>query len=198
MTVPENYKKEQVTINLVWANVFGILILIPIALLYGTLYYLIWNEQLSMENFKNMLRDIHSGYALLYPLVIIAILILGIVLHELIHGITWAIFAKKGFKSIKFGVLWKMITPYCHCKEPLNVRQYITGAITPAIFLGFIPAIVAIAIGNMELLIFAGFFTMAACGDFLIIYSLRREKANTLVEDHPSEAGYYIYRKIEE
>ena len=30
----ENYKKEKLTINLVWANVFGILILIPIVLVF--------------------------------------------------------------------------------------------------------------------------------------------------------------------
>lgn len=130
-------------------------------------------------------------------LLIFGILILGIVLHELIHGITWAIFAKEGFKSIKFGVLWKKLTPYCHCKEVLNVRQYIIGAITPAIIMGIVPSIIAIMIGNFGLLIFGMFFTMAAGGDFLIINLIRKENSSDLVQDHSSEAGCYIYRKIE-
>ncbi|MEK9603615.1 MAG: DUF3267 domain-containing protein, partial [Flavobacteriaceae bacterium] len=130
-------------------------------------------------------------------LLIFGILILGIVLHELIHGITWAKFSKEGFKSIKFGVLWKMLTPYCHCKEALNVRQYIIGAITPAIIMGIVPSIIAIMIGNFELLIFGMFFTMAAGGDFLIINLIRKENSSDLVQDHPSEVGCYIYRKMQ-
>lgn len=122
---------------------------------------------------------------------------MGIVLHELIHGITWAKFAKEGFKSIKFGVLWKMLTPYCHCKEALNVKQYIIGALTPAIVMGIVPSIIAIIIGDFGLLIFGMFFTMAAAGDFLIINLIRKENSSDLVQDHPSEVGCYIYRKIE-
>ncbi len=38
----ENYKKDKLTINIVWANVFGILILIPITLIFGLPYYLRW------------------------------------------------------------------------------------------------------------------------------------------------------------
>ena len=33
-------------------------------------------------------------------------------------------------------------------------------------------------------------------GDFLIINLLRKENKDDFVEDHPSEAGCYIYRKI--
>lgn len=50
----------------------------------------------------------------------------GIVAHEAIHGIFWAAFAKRGFRSIRFGFLWKKLTAYCHCSEPLEVRPYIT------------------------------------------------------------------------
>ncbi len=190
----ENYKKEKLTIDLVWANVFGILILIPIGLIFGLPFYLIWRPQISIIQYLESAGPQGAGLGFL---LIFGILISGIILHELIHGITWAKFAKEGFKSIKFGVLWKMITPYCHCKEALNVKQYIIGAITPAIILGIVPSIIAIIIGNFGLLIFGMFFTMAAGGDFLIINLIRKEKSTDLVQDHPSEAGCYIYRKIE-
>jgi hypothetical protein len=42
---------------------------------------------------------------------IVLIATIGIILHELIHGITWAKYTKDGFKSIRFGVLWKFLTP---------------------------------------------------------------------------------------
>ena len=190
----ENYRKEKLTIDLVWANVFGVLILIPIGLLFGLPFYFIWKPQLDIKQYLDSAGPLGAGLGFL---LIFGILILGIVLHELIHGIIWAKFAKEGFKSIKFGVLWEMLTPYCHCKEALNVRQYIIGAIAPAIILGIIPAIIAIMTGNLGLLIFGMLFTMAAGGDFLIINLIRKESSSDLVQDHPSEAGCFIYRKIE-
>lgn len=190
----ENYRKEKLTIDLVWANVFGVLILIPIGLLFGLPFYFIWKPQLDIKQYLDSAGPLGAGLGFL---LIFEILILGIVLHELIHGIIWAKFAKEGFKSIKFGVLWEMLTPYCHCKEALNVRQYIIGAIAPAIILGIIPTIIAIITGNLGLLIFGMLFTMAAGGDFLIINLIRKESSSDLVQDHPSEAGCFIYRKIE-
>ncbi len=193
----ENYQKVKLTVNLVWANVFGILIIIPIALIFGLPYYFIWGSFVTKQSLKDIISNISPGHFGLAVLLFFLILILGIILHELIHGLTWARYTSKGLKSMKFGVLWTMLTPYCHCKEPLIVKQYIIGAIAPAIVLGLIPAIISIIIGNLGLLIFGMFFTMAAGGDFLIINLLRKEKMDNFVQDHPSEAGCFIYRKIE-
>lgn len=191
----ENYQKEKLTINLVWANLFAVLIMIPIFVLFGLPYMLIWGSQFSSENLKKVLASISPDFVYGQTLVAFGILLLGIVVHELIHGIVWSRFAENGFKSIKFGVLWKMLTPYCHCKVPLKVGQYIFGAIMPAVVLGIVPSIVAIVIGNFGWLVFGMFFTMAAAGDFLIIKLLVKEKKDDYVLDHPSEAGCYIFRK---
>lgn len=170
--------------------------MIPIILVFGLLYYLIWGLNLSVNplegfNFENTLFNKAIGVILFLVLVV-----LGIVLHELIHGITFARFAKNGFQSIKFGILKEMLTPYCHCKEPLKVSQYIIGALMPAIILGFIPSILAIISGNFWLLLFGIFFTMSAIGDFMIVHLIRKENKDSLVQDHPSEAGCFIYREI--
>jgi len=197
MNLPENYKKDKLTINLVWANVVGVIILFPIGFLFGLPYYLIWKNDFTVQNFKHFMDQITPTNLFVGFSVYLFLLIAGTILHELIHGITWSFYTDKGFKSIKFGILWKMLTPYCHCEEPLTVNQYIKGAIMPAIILGIIPALISIAIGNPGLLAFGIFFTMAAGGDFMIINLLRKENKNNLVEDHPSEAGCFIYRKIE-
>jgi len=188
-----NYTKEKLTIDLVWANVFAILTLVPIIIVFGLPYYLVWG--LGSSEFMDSIMPIDIAFGSFYAF---GCLIIGIIIHELIHGLSWVGFTKNGFKSIKFGVLWKMLTPYCHCKEPLKVKHYIFGAITPAIILGILPAIIAIGIGSFGLLSFGMFFTMAAAGDFLIINLIRKENWNDLVQDHPSEAGCYIYRKIKE
>jgi hypothetical protein len=38
------------------------------------------------------------------------------------------------------------------------------------------------------------FFTVAAAGDFLVIKLLLKESKEDWTQDHPSEAGCYIYR----
>lgn len=181
----ENYKKDLLTIDLGFANAFALLLIIPVGIIFGLPFYWIWGWNI----------DTVYDEPLLMAFAPLIVLVGGIILHELIHGMIWAAFAKKGFKSIKFGILLKMFTPYCHCKEPLKVKYYILGAIMPGIVLGIIPAIVAVCIGMKSLLIAGMFFTMAAGGDILIINLLRNENMNDYAQDHPSEAGCYIYRK---
>lgn len=112
----ENYKKEKLTIDIVWANVFGILILIPIGLIFGLPFYLIWRPEIDI---KQLLDSLGPQGAIMGFMLILGILIFGM------------------------------------------------------------------------------FFIMAAGGDLLIINLIRKEKSTDLVQDHPSEAGCYIYRKIE-
>lgn len=191
----ENYKKEIITFDLVKANFYAVFMIIPILLIYGVPFLLIWKNDFNKAALKQFLKNYNVGL-LENTLIILLILTLGVVLHELIHGITWSLYTKKGFKSIKFGVLWKMLTPYCHCKEPLFVKHYIIGGIMPAIILGLIPAIYSIVSGNLMWFLFGTFFTLAAGGDFLIVSMLLKERMNSLVLDHPSEVGCFIYRKI--
>lgn len=188
----ENYHKDQLTIDLIKANVFAVVLILPTALIFALPYYLIWGFEFNLSAIRSFKEFLSPE---LFGLSIVIMIIGGIVLHELIHGITWSRFTSDGFKSIKFGVLWKMLTPYCHCKQPLKVREYILGAVMPAIILGFLPALIAIAIGNMALLIFGIFFTIAACGDFMVINLLKNENKDDYVQDHPTEPGCFIFRK---
>jgi len=192
----KGYNKQKLTIDLVRANIVGICSVIPISLIFGLPYYLIWKDQFTINNLRDYLSGLSPMFIGSAALLVFFMMIAGIVVHELVHGISWAFYTKRGFRSIKFGVLWKMLTPYCHCREPLRVKQYIIGAITPGIVVGIIPAVVAIFTGSLSMLIFGIFFTMAASGDLMIINLLRNEKSDDLVLDHPSEAGCYIYRKI--
>ena len=185
----EGYEKELKTIDIVKANQKGLLIMIPVFLLYFVPFYLIWKNSMSI---KEMLATDSWLSFFKWGLIFVG----GVVAHELVHGITWALFAKKGFRSIRFGVMWKMATPYCHCKEPLQIKHYLIGAITPFIFVGLIPAIYAIVAGSTGWLLFGIFYTIGAIGDFMIIDLLRNEKMTDYALDHPSEAGCYVDRKL--
>lgn len=126
----------------------------------------------------------------------ITIIFLGIVLHEVIHGLTWALFVKERLRAIKFGVMWKYLTPYCHCKGYLRVKHYIAGAIMPAIVLGVLPTLWAFITANVMLFFLGVYFIVAASGDFLVIYLLRNEHRNNYVRDHETQPGCIVYKLI--
>ena len=194
MTELENFKKEKKTVALAKANIYGILLLIPTAIIYLTPFYFLWKEKLTLEAFNNLFVDFGVTSGLLTGLLFLLVVMVGVVLHELIHGITWAIFAKNGFQSIKFGILKEMLTPYCHCQEPLRLRQYMLGAMMPGLVMGVLPWLISLLVGSVPLLVLGIFFTMAAAGDLMIVQLIYKEDPDSYVLDHPSEAGCYVYR----
>tara|TARA_B110000438_G_scaffold143057_1_gene137955 strand:+ start:81 stop:383 length:303 start_codon:yes stop_codon:yes gene_type:complete len=100
MQLSKDYQKEKLTINLFWANIFSFLILVPIALIFGLPYYLLWIDDI--DAFFSLWKDEISSIGLLG---FFLVPIFGVIIHELIHGLTWARYTDNGFKSIKFGVL---------------------------------------------------------------------------------------------
>jgi hypothetical protein len=194
MNTIKGYKKELLTFDLMKANLYAIVAIIPVLILYGVPFFLLWRNSFSKMALKSFI-DNHNLGIWGNAISILLVMTIGIIAHELIHGITWARYTKNGFKSITFGVLWKMLTPYCHCSEPLKVKHYITGAIMPAIILGFLPFVYSLFTGNALWLLFGIFFTMSAVGDLMIVNLVRKEDMNSLVLDHPSEVGCYVFRK---
>ena len=171
---------EKKIIDIYKASKLALLLFVVFALLFGLPFYLIWKPVLAFS---------------WQSIIIFCVLfIIGVVVHELIHGLVFGLFAKSGFKSIRFGVLWEYLTPYCHCNEPIKLKYYIFGALMPALILGFLPATVSIFNGSLMLLVLGVIFISAAAGDFYVVWILRKESMNVFVQDHPSEPGCFIYR----
>lgn len=183
--------KKELTIGALQANVYSLIFVLPVLLLFGLPYLLVWQHTFSFENLTAALKA-YKLWVMLSPLVFLLVMVAGIVVHELIHGLTWAVFCKMGYKSIRYGVMWQCLTPYCHCKEPLLLKHYCIGALMPALLLGALPSVVALLTGGFLWLLFGLAFTMAAGGDFLIIWMLRKEKKETYVQDHPDKIGCFV------
>ena len=179
-------KMRKVSIDIVKANYFAIMIMVVSALVLLVPFFIIWGIR---KPFGEMF---HGALSIL---VFFIGMVIGVVVHELIHGITWAIFAKRGWRSISFGVMWKLLTPYCHCDEPLSKVGYMAGGLMPCIILGIIPSVVALFTGHLVVLLWGIFFIAGAAGDIWMIWLLSKEKAGCMVLDHPSEAGFYIMDK---
>ena len=182
MTMEET-KGRKVAIDIAKANVFAVVLMVVTAIVFFVPYYLIWKDEKPIGELSFDLGDWCLGLVLV---------VAGIVVHELIHGATWACFAKRGWKSISFGVIWKMLTPYCHCDEPMHIPAYMIGAMMPCFVLGVLPAIVALIVGSLPMLAWGVFFIASAAGDIWMTWLLTKEDSKRLVLDHPSEAGFYV------
>ena len=119
----KGYSKKNLTVSVLKANIMAFIIMLPFMAVFAWLYYTV-----------NSTGEIVISLKL--SILLLPILICLIVLHELIHGITWGIFAEKHFHSIKFGVIWSALTPYCTCSEPMKRWQYILGGAMPTLVLG--------------------------------------------------------------
>jgi len=173
-----NKTKRDISISMSEAAGKSLLIAVPIAILQIAPFLLIHGFYVTSEN-TNMLM---FGFLLLF----------GILIHELIHMFAWALFAKKSLKAFKLGFQWKSLTPYAHCKEPMDILPYRIGSFAPGLLLGILPWIISLFTGDILLFFFGFLYTTAAGGDFLILWIIRNVKPNTLVEDHPTNAGCYI------
>jgi hypothetical protein len=185
------YEQLELSMTAAEANVRALVFIVPILLIYGVAYFLIWPEQFSAQNLGELVR-VHRDLLLISPMLMLVVFVLGAVVHELLHGLTWAIFCRNGLKSIKYGVYWKMLTPYCHCKEVLPLKHYVIGGMMPGLVMGLLPALAGIVMGHFLLFLFGLFFSMAAAGDLLILWMLRHQHASDLVQDHPDKIGCFV------
>ena len=166
----EGYTKTDLTISVAKANVgalYGLIMTVPFIVIYILRY--------NGADFGRSRISASSG------ITVLALLLLLTVVHELIHGVTWSRFTKNGFKDIEFGVIWKYITPYCTCSQPLTKWEYIIGCLTTDILF--------LAAGVL--------MTIAAGGDILIAKMILGNKASktALYLDHPTEIGLVVFQK---
>lgn len=119
---------------------------------------------------------------------------LGVMLHELIHGMCFCLFGKVPFTRIRFGFDDKTLTPYTHCPAPLPAKTYKLSLVMPGLVLGAIPTLLAFNNGNIYWLSFGAVFTAAASGDFMVIWLIRKVNGDARVRDHPENPGCYLLK----
>ena len=181
----KGYKKTELTVGIVKANVFAILLALPVCVL-GIYLFVKMNPGI-----------LPVAVGMDSILMIIAYLVL-IPVHELIHGITWSFFAKNGMKDIEFGFMKEYLTPYCTCAAPLTKYGHMTGTVMPLIILGILPLVISWMTGSALLLWIGLLMTVSAGGDILIILLLLKHKSSSaqqLVYDHPTQAGSVVFEK---
>jgi len=170
--------RRDLSISMARANILVMFISLPVVILQFVIFLL--------------LHGIKSLNLTWNPVFLFVAILLGVVIHELIHGVSWMIFGGKPFSAIQFGFQWKTFTPYAHLKEPVEVNAYRLGAFLPGFILGILIYILSLVVGDGNLFWFSLVHTSAAGGDWLILWLIRHVQAGMQVQDHPTNAGCYV------
>ena len=174
----EGYTTEKRTISMLAANIWAIGVLLAFMAIGWLLIISIHDP----VDYRNML-------------ILILAILLAIVVHELIHGITWMTVTHSSFKHLSFGLLPGGV--YCHIDVPMKKRAYVVGALMPLMLLGVLPFIVSLFSGSVALMFFGATMIGTAMGDVLIVWAIRKESPDTMVYDHPTEPGCVLYHPSE-
>ena len=183
----QGYEMEDLTVSPMKANTTGVLYGMLLALPFAVLFFLITDS-------SSMLRG--EGFLFHYVMFFVVMFVL-IVIHELIHGLTWSVSTENGFRSIEFGVIWKTLNPYCTCSEPLTKSQYMAGLLMPCLLLGVVPCLISYFTRNLWYLAMGAVMIMSAGGDILIgtLLLRHRSRSDDLFLDHPTDIGLVCFRK---
>ncbi|WBW97672.1 DUF3267 domain-containing protein [Oceanirhabdus sp. W0125-5] len=161
----------------------SILFSIIIYAIIGTLYSMIWDKP-----FWETFFYYFDNNKLLCLLTFIAFTIV----HELLHGLGFIVFAHVPWSEVKFGINYKYFTPYTDCDSILNVIQFRIVSVLPVLILGIIPTIIGMTIGSIYLVGWGLVMICCGLGDFAIIWMTRALNPKILVKSHPTKIGFVI------
>ena len=181
----QGYKKTDLTVSIVKANVFALILGVPV-LVFGFLLFLHINGLMQVR------------FGLLGTIGFVAALVVLTVIHELVHGATWGLLSGNHFRDIEFGFIKESLTPYCTCTRPLSKGKYILGALMPLIVCGIIPAAAALVTDLFVLYALSLIMILGASGDIMIVFMILTHKTrakDVLFMDHPTQAGGVVFER---
>ena len=116
--------------------------------------------------------------------------------HEALHAVGAVRFAGVSWRHIRFGVMWRVLTPYCQCMVPISMRAFRRASLLPLYVTGPIIVTALLFYPTDWFGAFAGIALAGCVGDLWVYAKMRRFSADLIVLDSPSEMGCDIYSEI--
>jgi hypothetical protein len=129
-------------------------------------------------------------YALLLSVIVL------LPLHEGIHALGLVWFAKVAWADIQFGVMWRVLMPYCGCKVPISVRAYRRMALLLLGVTGMVTVLALLLFPASWLGLLAGIAISACVGDVWVAVKLARFDGDLFARDCPSAIGCDVLSAI--
>ncbi len=106
----QGYHEKDVTITSGKAMILGVFYALPFVIVFGLLYRF-WLIE------RAYLLEV-SGLS--FYIIFIAIIAISVVIHELLHGVGWAVASGKGWNVVRFNI--NAMMPSCACKVALEKK----------------------------------------------------------------------------
>lgn len=146
---------------------------------------------------RNVTVEFQLGWMLLYAF----ILLIFVVVHELLHGISFVLFSKNKWNTMKFGVSVKSGVAYCISLVPVRIPRARLSLMMPLYAVCLPVYIYAIITGDFALAILGVFLASGSVGDIYYMWQLRNvPKTLYMYEELPTKTGYeigfYLFEKL--
>jgi hypothetical protein len=145
-------------------------------------HVLIWGSESLMHADPLMLRS-----SVFFPLILV-----GIVVHESLHGVGFMLFGGVLWRDVRFGIKVKSLAAYAHTDSCITVASYRKVVALPAIVLGIVPVCIGNATGAAWLTLYGFLMLLGAGGDSVILWKLRNVSSTALVLNNPDRAGCWV------
>jgi len=115
-----------------------------------------------------------SGIVEYNMLMLFILLFLWLMLHEVLHGIGFAMFREVKLNNIVFGMALEKGVFYCMCKQKISKKVIFTSLLFPLTIIGIVTLIIGFIISN-DLLIYLSIFNIVgSIGDIVMsVYFFR-------------------------
>ncbi len=123
---------------------------------------------------------------------LIPLIVMGIVLHEGLHALAHVVLGKASWRDIRFGVKWRWLMPYAHCRAELPDSAHKCSCALHLIVVGLFPWIIGMLTGDRLISFFGAIFTAGAGGDILILWLIWSIPKDRIIADHAGAVGVKV------
>lgn len=169
----EGWFSRDFTLTSKQTYILGMLIALPFVALAGGLYRVFLLD-------RAILLD-HTS------LILLAVIVVSLPFHELLHGLGWALAGRLEKNEIKF--LFQRGMPMCSCRTVLPTKAYLAGVLLPFLVLGG-GSIVSLIVYPGTISMLTAVVNLLLPGtDLLIAWKILRSGA-AKIADSPNQNGF--------
>ena len=123
-----------------------------------------------------------------------------VIVHEVLHGLSFVVFSGQSWKTIRFGLVLKNGLAYCISLVPVTIRRARWSLMMPLYVICIPLYLYGIFTSSFALAILAILFASGSVGDIYYLWQLRTANPTYyMMEEEPTkhgyEIGYYLYQK---
>ncbi len=129
-------------------------------------------------------------------IIIFLIMIPYLVVHEILHSISYVLNGAK-FKNVTYGVHLEKGVLCCLCKQNISKRNILISLITPFVVIGVITYIIGLITSNFVLIVLSVINIAGCSGDLVMFFDFLRLKDFEYSEyDNPMAFGIYSKKDL--